>query len=441
MVAKQPLTPAPVLYILLLFSSLVSPLVVNGEEGAGRAMRQVETAAPVRLAAETEERQVSIEGLDEAQTQKFIADYTTARGLKWLQGALDRGGPYIPFIRSQIEERNMPPELLYIPVIESSYLPTAISRSGAAGLWQFMANSIASLGLVKNDWVDDRLDFYKSTLAALTKLQDNYHALGGWPLALAAYNAGLGAIQRLVRSTGINDYWLLAKSGALKTETALYVPRVLAVAEILENCRKYGLPGGWTVAPAWTLVPVPRQADLVVLAKAAGLDPAVLTKANRELLHGVTPPAPAAGKLYELKVPQADAAAIAAVLQNNTRDLMQYYYYTVSYGDTFYALALHYGVSVPELEACNPGLNARGLQLGTTLRIPAVNKNVAPYQPIPTMAGTDLSFNNTYTVQPGDNLSKIARLLNINLLDLALGNGFDVNHPPLLHAGQILKVP
>jgi LysM repeat protein len=120
---------------------------------------------------------------------------------------------------------------------------------------------------------------------------------------------------------------------------------------------------------------------------------------------------------------------------------MQYYYYTVHYGDTFYALALHYGVSVSDIEASNPGARARGLQLGTMLRIPAVNKNLAPYQPIPAMNGASLDFTNSYTVQPGDNLSKIAQLLNISLLDLALGNGFDVNHPPLLHAGDLLKVP
>ena len=141
--------------------------------------------------------------------ENLRASYLTAGGKKWLKTVMERSLPYLAYIEEKIEEYGLPKELVFLPVIESEYSPYAVSRSGATGIWQFMRNSISGYGLSISDWADDRKDFMKSTDAALRKLKDNYTALGDWLLAIAAYNAGLGAVSRAVKtSEGESiDFW------------------------------------------------------------------------------------------------------------------------------------------------------------------------------------------------------------------------------------------
>jgi membrane-bound lytic murein transglycosylase D len=107
-----------------------------------------------------------------------------------------RSGTYSEFVAERIRWYGLPEELIFLPVIESEWSPHAVSRSGAAGLWQFMRNSIAGYDMRVDEWVDERRDFMKSTDAALRKLRDNYETLGSWEMAIAAYNCGLGAASR-----------------------------------------------------------------------------------------------------------------------------------------------------------------------------------------------------------------------------------------------------
>jgi membrane-bound lytic murein transglycosylase D len=197
-----------------------------------RSQRHVRTTVPALFLRQNRDfeapRPLSIAGLDHPLTQKYIQQYSSRGGLSWLQAVIDKGGPYLAFIRREVEARNLPPELVYLPVIESGFLPTAVSRSGAVGLWQFMRNSIGGYGMGITDYADERMDFWKSTHGALKKLEDNYKKLGDWSLALAAYNAGLGGVQRLMKQSGIQDYWTLAERGLLKTDTISYVPKLLA---------------------------------------------------------------------------------------------------------------------------------------------------------------------------------------------------------------------
>jgi membrane-bound lytic murein transglycosylase D len=346
---------------------------------------------------------------------------------------MERGAPYLGFIRNELARRNLPPELIYLPVIESSYVSSALSRSGAAGLWQFMKNSIGPFGIRITDWVDERMDFWKSTEAALRKLEENYRYFGDWPLALAAYNAGSGAIRQIITRTGIRDYWLLSEKRHLKTETIHYVPKLLAVSFILSNPRRFGLDPVWAEDPQWRRLRVGRTVDLELLAEQAGMDPALLYGANRELRFRVTPPESG----YELKVPAAHAAAISAVLERQDLPLIRHYVHFVKSGDTLSALARHYGISVEQLLAANPGTQARSLRIGSQLLIPAL-KAAGPYQQ-PLSQEAAPAFAGTYRVQAGDTLWSIARSFQVDPEVLAEVNGMTLQD--ILPIGKLLKTP
>jgi membrane-bound lytic murein transglycosylase D len=370
-----------------------------------------------------------IPGLEQELTQRYLEQYSAAAGLAWLRGVMERASPYLGFIREEIKKRGLPPELLYLPVIESGYVSTAKSKSGAAGLWQFMQNSIAPFDMRVDDWVDERMDFWKSTQGALRKLEENYDILGDWPLALAAYNTGLGGINQVIRQTGCRDYWELSRRKALRTETIHYVPKLLAVARILSEARKYGLES-WQESTEWTRVPVSRTVDLNLLAGETGIDPVLLGRGNGELLINISPPVSS----YLLKVPVEHAERVEAALSGDT-ELIRHYYHTIRYGDTLSALALHYGVTVALIEGANPGIKSRALQIGSRLKIPALKEG----EPPALRQSPEESFGGSYVVKKGDTLWSIALVYGTDLVDLARANDMDLNG--ILREGRTLNVP
>jgi membrane-bound lytic murein transglycosylase D len=404
-----------------------------------RSQRRIlQSRAPERFsgrAASPEKTGAVIEGLDRDLTQRYLRQYSGNAGLAYLSDAMERGGPYLAFIRQEVEARNMPPELVYLPVIESGFLPTATSRSGAVGLWQFMRNSIGGYGMEITEYMDERMDFWKSTQSALKKLEANYKQLGDWPLALAAYNAGLSAVTRLVKQTGIRDYWVLAEKRLLKTETIHYVPKLLAVSMILSHPRRYGLAPSWPEDPRWTRIRVDRSVDLELLAEYAGVNKDLLKKGNSELRHGITPPS---GD-YRIKAPQGDAPAVLAALENSELPLIRYHIHTIAYGDTLSALALRYRVGVEQILGANPGTEARFLKIGRELRIPALAGNQAP-PPLPAAPpDSEIAFEGSHLVQPGETLWSIARLYQVDPRSLAAANDMGLNDT--LREGKILKTP
>jgi membrane-bound lytic murein transglycosylase D len=438
------------LILFLLGSSLLAAAEAGmgaAETGTGttdRPLRRIREAPPDRfdpLWAETAEKPgeepagLSIPGLDKPLTQQYIRQYSGSGGLAWLKTVMDRSGPYQAFIRREIESRNLPPELIYLPVIESAYLPTAVSKSGAAGLWQFMKNSIGPFNIRVTGWLDERMDFWKSTEGALRKLEENYRYFGDWPLALAAYNAGLGAVSRIIRQTGVSDYWALSERKQLKTETVHYVPKLLAVSYILSNPRRFGLDLTWAEDPEWTRLPLDRQVDLELLAEQAGVNGDLLKQGNRELLFAVSPPEEG----YALKVRAAEAAAISEVLERRDISLINYYFYTIQSGDTLSVLARHYGVSVEQILSANPGTQARFLKLGARLRIPAI-KEAAPYQrPRDTGGQEGPLFEGTHLVKRGETLWSIALAYEVDPELLAEANGMTLDG--VLREGRNLKTP
>ncbi|MDR1468038.1 MAG: transglycosylase SLT domain-containing protein [Spirochaetaceae bacterium] len=310
---------------------------------------------------------LSVEGFEKPLSRSFINRYTSDGTKIWLLEVLKRGGPYMAFIQDRIRERNLPEELLYIPAIESEFVPTVVSRSGAAGLWQFMRNSMHPW-LTSSDWIDERLDFWASTDAALSKLQVNYAETKDWPLALAAYNSGLGAIRTIRKNYPGKDYWELSALNVLRTESISYVPKLLAVYYIASNPRRTGFENFWPERVKWEQVLVGRQADVRVLAEIAGIDAGELQRANAELRFPLTPPDPA----YKLKVRAEMKESLADAIAQTEIPLVRSYTHIVSRGDTIYGLARAYGVSEKRIFEANPDIREKALQIGDRLLIPAV---------------------------------------------------------------------
>jgi len=310
------------------------------------------------------------------RVEKALA-YYLGPGRAWVEKALERVKPYRDFIRSRLEQEGMPAEIFWLAAVESGFNSAATSRVGAAGMWQFMRNSVGGYGMTINAYVDERRDWWKATDGALKKLKDNYRRLGDWYLAMAAYNAGLGRIEGIVkRAKGEKDYWTLLDKGLLPRETAGYVPQLVALARLSAQWLETGFPVDWEASPGWERLTINRMVDLRLLAQAAGVPSTDLRAANAELVYHLTPVLPGG---YQLKVLPEWKEPLETALQDPDLKLIQYYLYKVQSGDTLSEIAQWYGVSVAMLERDNPGLKPSLLKIGQNLIIPAL-KDVGPYQ-------------------------------------------------------------
>ena len=144
---------------------------------------------------------INYPGMQTQEVKSLKEKYLSKNYRAWLYRILDEGQQYRIFVRNELAKNNMPAILEYLPLVESDYNPNAMSASGAAGLWQFMTNSVAGL-LEYNEYVDQRLDPWVSTEAAIKKLKENYRTFGDWLLAITAYNCGAGALNRAIKKAG-----------------------------------------------------------------------------------------------------------------------------------------------------------------------------------------------------------------------------------------------
>ncbi|MDR1220721.1 MAG: LysM peptidoglycan-binding domain-containing protein [Treponema sp.] len=401
-----------------------------------RPLRGKPSVIPERLVKDSADLTTPslIGGLEKPATQSYIARYTTRSGKLWLNGIMANAQPYLAFIRREIEAQNLPMELLYLPVIESGFVNKAKSSAGAVGLWQFMRNSMGPFDMKITDWMDERMDFWKSTTGALRKLQENYRILGDWALALAAYNMGLGGLQRVIKQTGVKDYWRLSEQNHIRTETSVYMPKLMAVSYILTHLRQFGLPVIWTKDAQWMRIKAGKTVDLRLVAEYAGVDEKILINANQELFYTVTPP----DGNYYLKVRAEDADKIAATLERSDAIMIKYHIYTVKSGDTLSALARHYGVTIAQIMEHNRGVQPKTLQIGMKLVIPAF-KDVAPYKGAIVDDPPPTDFTGIHVVQRGETLWSIARAYGVRPETLAVVNNMDLQDT--LSIGKRLKAP
>jgi membrane-bound lytic murein transglycosylase D len=298
-----------------------------------------------------------------------LNEFSQPREREWIRVSLDRGWIYRDFIISKIRSYGLPEELSFLPLIESEYRVEAVSPSGATGLWQFMTNSIYPFDIRINEWLDERKDFWKSTEGSLRKLKYNYENLGDWLLAIAAYNCGLGCVQRAIRRTGIEDFWELAEGNHLPAQTIRYVPKFLAVSHIASYRGRYGLGLTWDQPFKWSRISPKLPVDLRILAGKSEIPYRILVESNAELQHAITPPG---DDSYFLKVPAEYSDVLERTLRDLGGDLINVSVHTITKGDTVFALSRHFNIPVALILQYNPGIKVNLLQIGQKLLIPAV---------------------------------------------------------------------
>lgn len=374
---------------------------------------------------------------ENADVQRYFHYYTHLhRGT--MDGWLKRAQRYLPHIRDRFLAEGLPEDLIYLPFAESGFNPFALSRAGASGVWQFMPQTGINYGLVVDAWIDERRDPYASTEAAIKYLKKLYADFGDWSLALAAYNAGEGAIGKALEKTGCEDYFsLCAASNDLKQETKLYVPKFLALVKIARNLEALGFaPIDWSVRPASlpTLQAKPGT-DLFGLARALGMEWKAFRELNPVLRKQEAPPK----RGVKVAVPGHLIAKAQEYLKRPimvARSESGSSRHTIRPGDTWWGVAKKYGVSVKALQGANQASEKQKLQVGKKLLIPGGGAPTGAAQ-ADTRKWAERRAN--YVVRQGDTIWSIAKQFQADPASLLQTNG--LSQKTTLKIGQKLFIP
>jgi membrane-bound lytic murein transglycosylase D len=309
----------------------------------------------------------------------YFLDLFTSERRDVINQWLNRSGKFLGMIRDTLSRHGLPEELAFTAMIESGFNPIATSHAGARGLWQFMAATARRYGLRVDHWVDERLDPEKSTMAAAAYLRDLYNLFGSWFLAQAAYNAGEGTISRAIRATGSSDFWALARTGFLQSETKEFVPRILAATHIAREPIRYGFEPPAISSPIEERVAVPGSTDLRWVSASSGIAIDTLRSMNPVLVRGITPP----GGVYVLNVPPGTKSGVLAALQRPYRGAVSsrgnsgtirafasdHQIHVVRPRDTVDGIARRYGVSVGDVIRWNSLAKQDQIRPGDRLRV------------------------------------------------------------------------
>ncbi len=286
---------------------------------------------------------------------------------------LERSAQYIEIMKEILRGKNLPEELVFLPIVESGFNPNAYSRARAVGPWQFIASTAKRYGLVIDWWRDERKDPVKSTMAAAEYLNDLYKMFGSWNLALAAYNAGEGKISKALRKSDSVDYWSLLKTKQIRNETKEYVPRYIAATMIANTPEEYGFDNlDYREPLEYDEVTVSSPVDIDVIAKCAECTVKEIREANPELRRWSTPPNVAA---YTIRIPVGSKDIfldnLAAIPKEERFTVQQY---TLKKGDTIKKIARKTGIPGPTIIAMN-SLNGLGhLAAGHMITLPPKGK-------------------------------------------------------------------
>lgn len=300
--------------------------------------------------------------------------YFTGRGrpdfLLWLV----RSASYRENVVQLLQKEGLPSEFFFLAMIESGFSNYAFSPAAASGTWQFMKPTAEHYGLQVNYWVDERRDPSKSTMAAARYLKDLYSQFGDWYLALAAYNAGPTRVIKAMKAMKTRDYWVLASSPYLRSETKDYVPKLLAALIVASHATTYGFE---VVADIRNKAPTARlelynSYRVSDIAQRLGVPESDLMHWNPEMMQGITPPInPVRRKVYSLRIPKALQERWAQIEPDLERlTISDILIHRVKRGDTVASIARMYKVSVKKILDTNPKLNAKRLKLGQSLNVP-----------------------------------------------------------------------
>ena len=350
--------------------------------------------------------------------------------------AFKRSGRYRPEILKALAEAGVPKELSWLPLIESGFNVKALSRARALGLWQFIPSTGYKFGLTRDQWIDERMDERKATLAAIAYLQELHKIFGDWCTVLAAYNCGEARVLRVIRTQNIqylDNFWDLYEK--LPWETARYVPRFLAALHIINDPDRFGLDLSDLDRPlTYEWVTVSKQVRLKDIAKAVALPGKQLEMLNPELRYEVTPPTP-----YQLKVPEGQGPALIAGLDEipvYTPPRRHYAYHRVRPGQTLSQLARQYHTSIRAIMVANNMRRANYIRAGEKLKIPLRGSG-----PIHATASEAAGYSSSkplrYRVKRGDSLWLLARRHDTNIQDIMNVNNLK---SASLHIGQEILI-
>lgn len=298
---------------------------------------------------------------------------------RFLGRMMGRAPHYFPLFEEALDRHDLPLELKVLPVLESGLNPLARSGAGATGLWQFMYSTARSQGLEINSWVDERRDPVASTEAAcrfLNRLHGMYE--GDWALALAAYNAGPGNVNKAIRRSGSRDFWKVRRF--LPRETAHYVPSIMALVYLFEHPVESGLVPSEPMVPQHDLdtILIRRNVRFDQLALAMGRPEEEVAQLNPQYRKNVIPGAVDGGWPLVLPVrcvgtfldslPSALEWEPARTPEVNFEPEVTVY--RVKSGDVLGTIARKHGVSVRDLRSWN-GLRGDMIRVGQKLYIHA----------------------------------------------------------------------
>ncbi len=238
---------------------------------------------------------------------------TTGRGS--FRRYLERSTRYMPYILSELKRHGLPLDLAYVPMIESGFIPSAISHAGAMGLWQFIEPTGRRYGLRIDWWIDERRDYRKATASAIRYMKDLQQQFKSWYLVAASYNMGETGVRRLIQRHGTNSFWELADLDALPDETQNYVPKILAAMLIAKAPALYGFRDLNPHSPLdYDEVDVPGGTDLVNLGKFLGVSEKHLEELNPELIKSFIP---REIRQHRIRVPKGARLAVQDFLAAN----------------------------------------------------------------------------------------------------------------------------
>lgn len=361
----------------------------------------------------------------------------------FVEDGLARGARYLPMIQDVFHAEGVPLDLAFVPLIESAFKSTALSRAAAKGMWQFGAATGLEAGLQQNWFLDERSDPEKATRAAAQYLKTLYAMFGNdWNIALAAYNAGMGRVQRAMNLARTDDYWkLTATSRYLPRETREYVPMILAAIVIARNPIQYGFKIHMVEPLAYDTVKVPDALRLETVAEWIDVPVGDVQSLNPELQRGMTPLG-----VHDLKVPAGTGAVVERHLAAASPSVFasaSLKFHPVKKGETLATIARRYKVTRAKLAAANNLKPTSRVRTGATLMVPMAPASALasrPDSPSPNAVASAAVSNgtSTYRVRPGDTLSRIARQFDTSVESLKRLNRLSSD---ALGVGDRLTVP
>ncbi len=358
----------------------------------------------------------------------------TAAELKWfvrhpdyLDRVFTRAQRYLPYIVAELERRNLPLELALLPIVESAYDPFAYSHGRAAGLWQMIPGTAKRFGVKQNWWYDGRRDVVDSTRAALDYLEYLLEFNdGNWLNAIASYNSGEGNVRRAVRrnagASKPTDFWYLK----LPKETSMYVPKLLALVEIVRDPASHNLTLPVVIdQQQFSVTDIGSQLDLALAAELAGVDVDTIYQFNPGYNRWSTDPAGPHRLVMPIDVADGFQAALEQVPAG---DRVRWKRHKVQSGEAISQIADRYNTTVATIRSAN-NLKSNMIRAGHHLMIPVATKPLSAYSKsadarLAATQNRERSGNKLeHVVSSGESFWTISRRYGVTHRQLAAWNG------------------